>query len=69
MGDSMHFHAYSLQRTPSGYQLELSSRRSTDSRGINTCLGLQTDPKVAIEAIFATIEQKISKGAGRTLLS
>lgn len=69
LGDSMHFHAYAFNRTEEGYRLELSSRRSTDSTGIGVCLGLQASPAVELETILATIEQKIVRASGRTLLT
>jgi hypothetical protein len=69
ISDSMHFHAYAFNRTEEGYRLELASRRSTDSAGIGICLGLQASPAVELETIHTSIEQKIARASGRTLLT
>jgi hypothetical protein len=66
LGDSMHFHAYSLQESTDQIRLNLTSRVSTDAAGIATCLGLQVSPKVELEIILATLQSKISD---RTLLT
>lgn len=64
--DPMHFHAYSLKPNDKGHRLELVKRLSTDTAGIATCLGLQSDAKVDLEVIFGLIEQKIT---AKTLFS
>jgi hypothetical protein len=62
IGDSMHFHVYSLTEGENhGLRLELAKRYSTDAAGIAHCLGLQAEPKVALEVITAALEAKISK--------
>ncbi|MFP4494992.1 MAG: hypothetical protein ACLFN3_03645, partial [Halochromatium sp.] len=66
IGDSMHFHSYSIADETSAYKIGLNQRLSTDSEGIATCLGLQTEAKVELEEIVANIESKLSK---ETLLS
>lgn len=60
ISDSMHFHAYRLLRNAAGLKLELAKRLSTDTAGIASCLGLQTNPKLELEVIIALIEQKIT---------
>lgn len=66
LGDPMHFHSYSLQRSGGGLRLELHERASTDSAGIATCLGLQAEAKIELEQIVAELEKRVSS---RTLLS
>lgn len=61
LGDSMHFHAYSVSKRPdSHYSLSMESRLSTDSGGIGKCLGLQTEAKIELEQIVSALEAKIS---------
>lgn len=67
LGDSMHFHAYSLQELPNKqHHLSLTSRISTDSNGIATSLGLQVSPRVELDVIIARVQAKIS---AQTLLT
>jgi hypothetical protein len=63
LGDSMHFHAYSLKDR---LQLNLTSRVSTDANGIAACLGLQVSQLVELEVILTTLQSRIST---RTLLT
>jgi hypothetical protein len=58
--DPMHFHAYGLKRTEVGHRLQLAGRLSTDTAGIATCLGLQSEAKVELEVILRAIQQKIT---------
>lgn len=58
--DPMHFHAYTMKPTDKGHRLELAKRLSTDTAGIATCLGLQSEAKVDLEVILGLIEQKIT---------
>ncbi len=60
LGDSMHIHSYALKENLSTYRLELNERRSTDTKGISVCLGLQADANVALEDIIEILESKIS---------
>jgi len=60
IADPMHFHPYGLKSTKDGHRLELGRRLSTDADGIAKCLGLQVDPKVDLEVILSSIEQKIT---------
>jgi hypothetical protein len=46
--------------------LSLVKRLSTDTAGIATCLGLQSEAKVDLEVILRLIEQKIT---ARTLFN
>ena len=59
LGDSMHFHSYSLEGSGSP-RLELVERLSTDSEGIARCLGLQAEANIELEHILLQIESKIS---------
>jgi hypothetical protein len=56
----MHFHAYNLKSGDDGHRLELVKRLSTDTEGIATCLGLQSEAKVELEVILRSIENKIT---------
>ncbi|HEU4597058.1 MAG TPA: hypothetical protein VFS10_18140 [Pyrinomonadaceae bacterium] len=66
VGDSMHFHAYSLNKAADHYYLQLDSRKSTDSAGIAACLGQKADPKVELTEMIKTLESGLS---GDTLLT
>jgi hypothetical protein len=62
IGDSMHFHAYSLsQQTDNSLKLEMYSRLSTDADGIGICLGLQAEARVELEQIVMALQSKISE--------
>ncbi len=68
LGDSMHFHTYTLDRTESGsFRLNLDSRLSTDADGIAECLGLQADPKIELEEIISLLESKMTEDTLLTL--
>ncbi len=58
--DPMHFHAYTLKQTKEGHRLELARRLSTDTAGIATCLGLQSEAKIDLEVISELIHRKIT---------
>lgn len=60
IGDSMHFHSYSLNKAADHYYLQLTSRKSTDSDGIAVCLGQKADPKVELAEIVKTLESSLS---------
>ena len=60
IGDSMHFHAYRLNRDGKDYKLVLNSRCSTDSSGISRLLGLNAEANIGFEEIATILESKIS---------
>ena len=60
IGDSMHFHAYSLDNIGGSFKLHLNSRLSTDSRGISTLLGLNAKANIQFDEIARILEAKIS---------
>lgn len=65
LGDSMHFHVYSLlrdasQERHSGLTLSLARRLSTDAAGIATAMRLQASASVEAEEIIRQLEAKIS---------
>ena len=61
LGDSAHFHVYSLRkRRDSSFQLDLFSRLSTNADGIVASLGLKADPNVELSQIISRLESKIS---------
>lgn len=62
----MHFHSYALLTESSGYRIQLTQRWSTDANGIAQCLGLQSSPRVELEAMLRQIEEKLPQS---TLLS
>lgn len=65
--DPMHFHAYGMKVNDTGiHRIDLGKRLSTDTAGIATCLGLQSEAKVDLEVIYGLIEKKISE---RTLFT
>jgi hypothetical protein len=67
VGDSLHFHAYSLLAKGKNYTLNLESRLSTDAAGVATCLGLQTESNIEMAEILQKLEQKISDKTLMTL--
>lgn len=60
VGDSMHFHAYSLDKAADHYYLRLATRKSTDSAGIAACLGQKADPKVELNEMVKSLESSLS---------
>jgi hypothetical protein len=67
VGDSMHIHAYQLNRAGAeAYTLQLYERISTDSTGIARCLGLKAQARVELEIIIKNLATKISN---KTLFS
>jgi hypothetical protein len=60
IGDPVHIHAYDFKETGNRLKLSLSTRISTDSNGIAKSLGLNAQPKVELEELIATLEQKLS---------
>ena len=60
IGDPVHIHAYDFKETADRLKLSLYTRISTDSNGIAKCLGLNAQPKVVLEELLATLEQKLS---------
>lgn len=61
LGDSAHFHIYSLdKRTDNTFHLNMQSRLSTDADGIVECLGLKADPNIELPQLIASLESKIS---------
>lgn len=61
IGDSMHLHAYHLEKQPDkSFKLIMQSRLSTDAEGIGTCLGLQAEARVELEQIVQALQAKLS---------
>ena len=61
LGDSMHFHSYSLSiQKNKNYKIELKERYSTDSIGISKLLGLQAKANIELEVMLKILEAKIS---------
>ena len=61
IGDSMHFHAYRMDRqADQSYKLVMQSRLSTDADGIGICLGLQAEALIELDQIIAAQQAKIS---------
>lgn len=61
IGDSMHLHAYSMEKQPDkSFKLVMQSRLSTDAEGIATCLGLQAEARVELEQIVQTLQARLS---------
>jgi hypothetical protein len=66
VGDSMHFHAYEFSQSGKEWSVELARRLSTDTGGVASSLGLQSDANVELEMLISQLEQRIST---KTLLS
>ena len=61
IGDSMHLHAYRLEKQPDkSFKLTMQSRLSTDVEGIGTRLGLQAEARVELEQIVQALQEKLS---------
>jgi hypothetical protein len=61
IGDSMHFHAYTLDSLEDKtYKLELAERLSTDRDGLAKSLGLRAEANIELEEILFKIQSKIS---------
>ena len=58
IGDSIHFHAYSLLPNEKNYTLNLESRLSTDTAGVASCLGLQANSNIEMKEIIKKIGTK-----------
>lgn len=69
IGDTMHFHSYSLAEQATGYKLELTKRISTDSGGVQKSLGNAVEARVELEVILATLQEKIDKAINSTLFA
>jgi hypothetical protein len=62
LGDSMHIHAYRMDRQANQlFKLTLDSRLSTDAQGIARCLGLQAEANIELEQIIQLLESKLSQ--------
>lgn len=67
IGNSMHFHIYSLeQQENQSHRLNLAARYSTDAIGVATSLGLQADANLTLDYIINVLETKLSS---QTLLT
>ena len=64
VSDPMQFHSYSLA---SDGELQLASRLSTDTEGIERCLGLESDANVDLAVIVKAIENKIGDHTALTI--
>lgn len=61
IGDSHHFHAYSIKKQEDrSFHLELATRLSTDVDGISRCLGLQAEARIEMTKIIDTLQRKMS---------
>ena len=67
VGDSMHFHAYSMNDDNGSYRIALMERKSTDAEGISTCLGLESEARIELEEIIEKLEMKISDSTLMTI--
>lgn len=60
LGDSMHFHAYRMDRqADQSFKLAFDRRLSTDEAGISVALGLQAEARIEFEQIVGVIEAKM----------
>ncbi|EKC7220136.1 hypothetical protein OP853_002606 [Salmonella enterica] len=59
LGDSLHFHSYSMNRIEEQYRIGMDMRLSTDDDGISQCLGLQAEARVELDQIIQVLERKI----------
>ena len=66
LGDPMHIHAYAVTEADGRLRLELTERASTDTAGVESCLGRQPTPRLELDVILGVLESKLS---ARTLLT
>jgi hypothetical protein len=66
LGEPMQFQSYELLVETGSYGIQLNKRSSTDANRIAQCPGLQTSPRVELEAMLRQIENKLPQS---TLLS
>lgn len=66
IGNSVHFHSYSLNKVGKTLKLALKSRKSTDAIGVGKCLGLRAEPTMALQELICILESRLSD---RNLLS
>jgi len=60
-GDPMHIHAYRMSFMDNKvFRLSMASRQSTDSDGMATCLGLQSDARIELEKMVDALQARIS---------
>lgn len=59
LGDSLHFHAYELNRRGSDLELALASRQSTDGDGIAQALSLGKSAKLGLDEVLARLRTKM----------
>ncbi len=59
IGNTVHFHSYSLINEGKTMKLSLASRKSTDSAGIGKCLGLREESTVELQELIALLESKL----------
>jgi hypothetical protein len=60
IGNPLQIHTYAIESDGAVYRLALAQRYSTDTEGMAACLGLQVNPKVELQAIFADLEKRVS---------
>ena len=60
MGDSFHLHSYTMMREGILDEISLESRISTDSQGLMSALGLNTDIQSDIESLIERLETKLT---------
>lgn len=62
LGDSHHFHAYSMDKqVDRSFRLSLRARLSTDAEGISRCLGLQAEARIEMAQIITALQAKMSE--------
>ena len=59
LGEPMQFQSYELLVEIGSYGIQLNKHWSTDANGIVQCLGLQTSPRVELEAMLRQIKNKL----------
>jgi hypothetical protein len=61
IGDSMQFHAYSMEQGSDGaFALLMQARLSTDAEGVGISLGLQAEARVELEQILQALQPRLS---------
>lgn len=58
----LHLHAYEVEEQNQELRIQLSERLSTDSEGLAKAIGLQAQPEIEIQALYAKIQEKLAPG-------
>lgn len=59
--DTFHIHVYELKESNLKFNLSFDTNVSTDSKGIEKCLGLNTNKEINMDDLFKILEPKVTE--------